>query len=258
MLSPALRSFHDKVYVLTTPAAADRHQNCIDQLGEGNFEFVYSLDKNTVTIDELIRDGVYDDEAAIRVDRWDRSMTLGHICCAFGHRKIYQQLLESGHERVLVFEDDVVDLDVPEDEIAAAIAAVPEDGDIIYWGWSHGKLWSVFGELQNWVFHVRRAFGSYRYTHRQIRNLYMRPYNDHFDVSAGNYLLHSYSITRRGARVLIDANTPITRDADNVPIWSILNRDMKGYVTRKQFFGQRSRDPKDPMESSTEILSPAT
>lgn len=256
MLSPSLKAFHDKVYVLTTRRAEERHRNCIEQLGEGNFEFFYGIDKRDVTREGFIRDGVYDDDMARKKDQWGRSMTLGHICCALGHRMICEDMLRAGYERVLIFEDDVVDLGFPEAEIAAALEAVPADAELVWWGWSHGKLRSFFGDLQNAVFHVRRFFGRYRYNHQQISNLYMRRYNEHFHVSAGNYLLHAYTITRRGAQTIVDVNTPVIHYSDHAPVWAILDGKLRGYVSLKQFFGQRSIDPTDPMESITEVVGP--
>ena len=85
-----------------------------------------------------------------------------------------------------------------------------------------------------------------------IRNLYMKPYNEHFHISSVNFLLHSYTITRPAAEKLIELNTPINLNSDHAAVYAILNGDIRGYVSRKQFFGQRSIDPSDPVESQTQ------
>jgi glycosyl transferase family 25 len=252
MLSDTLKSFHDAVYVLTIESARERHENVVQQLGEGNFEFVYGIDKNTVTKTGLIEDGVYDEEMAQRVDPKDRVMTLGHVCCAFGHRSVYQKMLESDCQRALVFEDDVVDLGISDNIIESALSNLPNDWELIYWGWSGGRFKPMLGSLQQLVFHIRYKLGMYKLNHRMISNLYMRPFNDYFDVSSVNFLLHSYSITRSAAEKLIRWNTPIHYNSDHAAIHAVLDGDIRAYVSKKQFFGQRSFDPADPLESMTQ------
>ena len=252
MLSPTLRSFHDNVFVLTIASNVERQRGVSRELGEGNFEFVFGLDKQTVTKEKLIVDGVYDEEMARQADPKDRTMTLGHICCAFGHRAVYERMLDAGCERALIFEDDVVNLGVPEDYIESAVNDLPSNWELIYWGWTGGRFKPVLGGLQQLVFHARYSFGSYKYNHRMIRNSYMRRYNEYFDVSSVNFLLHGYSLTRSGAEKLIRWNTPIHLNSDHVPIHAILDGDIRGYVSRRQIFGQRSFDPTDPLESLTQ------
>lgn len=251
-LSPSLKNFHDKVYVLTIASATDRHESTIHTLGEGNFEFVYGVDKQTVTREQLIENGTYDEEGARKFDPENRVMTLGHVCCSMGHKMVYEKFLESGAERALICEDDVVDVGIPEAEFAAAVAAVPDDADIVYWGWWGGRLLRPLGELQLWIYHINRVFGRYRFNHKQIRNLYMRTKNKYFYTSASNYLLHAYTLSRKGAETLLEYNTPIIMNADHAPIHAILDGRIKGYAARKQYLYQRSIDPKDPMESFTD------
>jgi glycosyl transferase family 25 len=252
MLSPALRSFHDKTYVLTIASSAERQENVRHQLGDRTFEFVYGVDKETVTKDELIEARVYDEELAKKVDPKDRIMTLGHICCALGHRMIYEKIVGSDCQRALVFEDDVVNLGVSEDVIETAISNLPPDWELIYWGWTGGRFKPVLGGLQQLIFHTKYKLGLYKFNHRMISNLYMRPYNEFFDVSSVNFLLHAYSITRSAAETLIRWNTPINLNSDHAAIHAVLERDIRAYVSKTQLFGQRSFDPGDPLESMTQ------
>ena len=252
MLSPALKSFHDAVYVVTAESLTNRHENTVRELGEKNFEFVYGIDKNQVTKDDLASSGVYDEDLARRVDPKDRPMTLGHICCAFGHRNVYEKMLASGAQTALVFEDDVVDLGIPEGEVEAAISNIPTDWELIYWGWSGGRYKPMLGSLQQLVFHIRHKLGTYKFNHRMISNSYMKPYNNYFDRSSVNFLLHSYSIRLSAARALIRINTPINLNSDHAAIHAILLGDIRAYVAKNQLFSQRSFDRHDPLESLTQ------
>ncbi len=253
MLSPALKAFHDKVYVLTTHAATERQQAVVEELGEGNFEFVYGIDKQTTSIEEMTRTGVYKHTTVISqaVDRTFPRMTIGHICCAIGHRMVWEKFVETGAQKALIFEDDLVSNGVPENEIEAMLRRAPPDAEIIYWGWWLGRFrpWSRIA--QQGIDHMRSALGLYPDTHTQIRNRFMKRYNKYYHTSAGNYLHHAYTLTRSGAETMIEMNTPIVMNSDHVPIKAIEHGHMRGYVARTELFWQRSHDTRDPEKSMT-------
>ncbi len=252
MLAESLRKIHDKAYVITYPAAKERQLSVTEQLGNGAFEFVYGVDKRDFTIEGLIADGTYDEGLAMLTDPKGRKLTLGHICCSIGHRRAYRKMLDDGCERALIFEDDVVTLPVDEAEIETILANLPPDADLIQWGWMGGRFRPPLGALQQAIFHIKYAFGRYKLDHRMIRNLYMRPYNDHFHIASVNFLTHAYTVTRRAAEEFIRWNTPINLNADHVLILATLAGDVRGYVPKVQLFGQRSIDPNDPLESLTQ------
>ncbi len=249
MLSPALQSFHDNVYVLTIPSVGDRHENSRQQLGEGNFEFVFGVDARNITKEELIDSGLYDEDLARLTDRHHRVPKLGAICASLGHRQIYQRILDSGDRRALIFEDDAYAFDVSEVEVTLALDNIPEDADLIYWARVGGRYAPLLGEVQKIIFHLRRGFGKETFNHRMIRNIYMRNVNDYFDVAAVNFAGHAYTVTRRAAEALLKWQTPVTLPPDLAIIHATLNRDIRSYVVRQQLFGQRSYDSNDPMES---------
>jgi GR25 family glycosyltransferase involved in LPS biosynthesis len=251
MLFPALREFHDAVYVLTIESADDRQKNVIEQLGEGNFEFVYGVDKRNVTKEELLEKGIYDEEKAIETDRSGRAMTVGHICCSLGHRMIYERFLDSGADRCLVFEDDVVVNDVPDEVVSAIVNNVPSDAEFIYWGWDAGGLRPAFGALKQVVYHISHSLGFLKYDHTMIRNLYDRPFNEHFHISGKHLLGHAYTITRPAAEALIRWNTPIILNADNALMYAVMNGDVRAYVSKTKLFDQRSANRSDPMQTLT-------
>lgn len=251
MLSASLKAFHDNVYVITMQSAADRHRNVVEQLGEGNFEYIYSLDKRDVVIEQLIADGTYDETIARRTDRRNKPMTLGHICCSIGHRRVYERFLESGSERALVFEDDMVALGVSDEEVAEIVSNSPPDADLIYWGWEGGGHAPWYGGLKQAVYHVQHALGLERYDHTMIRNLYARPYNKYFDRAGKHFLAHAYTINRRAAEALIELNTPIKLNGDNALLYAVLKGRVNAYLVKKQLYGQRSADKRDPMQTLT-------
>jgi GR25 family glycosyltransferase involved in LPS biosynthesis len=251
MLFESLKNFHDLVYVLTIPSATDRHENAVQQLGEGNFEFVYGVDKNDVSKEEFAAKGIYDESVARQTDRRNKPMTLGHICCSLGHRMIYERFLATDAVRALIFEDDVVVNEIAEDEVEAAVSSVPPDAELIYWGWAGGSYRPWFGAVKQALYHSQHGLGLERYNHTMIGNLYSRPFNDHFDIAGKHFLTHAYSITRSAAEALIKWNTPIKLNSDNALMYAVLNGDVRGYVSRRQLFNQRSFDKSDPLLSLT-------
>jgi GR25 family glycosyltransferase involved in LPS biosynthesis len=252
MLSPLLRSFHDGIFVVTTPNAVERHENIRREIGAEGVELVYSIDRNTVTKENLIADGVYDEEAARLEDPKDRVMSVGEICCSVGHLRAYKRIVETGCRRALVFEDDVVNLNVPEDVVGEILEHVPADADIIQWGWNGGRFPPTLGILQKALSHVNYALGRSKHNHRRVGNMYMRRYNKHFHVAAVNFLAHAYTVSGTAAENLIEYNTPVRLPADHVLIHAILDELVRGYVPVTQLFGQRSIDASDPMPSTTE------
>jgi len=251
MLSPSLRQFHDSVYVLTIPSATDRHASVIQQLGDGAFEFVYGVDKNDVTKDELLEKGIYDEALARTTDRRNKIMTLGHICCSLGHRMIYEKFLETHGERCLIFEDDVVCLDILEPEIERAVSSAPDDAELIYWGWRGGGYSPWYGPAKQMLYHAQHSLGLLKYDHTMIGNLYARPFNEYFDRAGKHFMTHAYSVTRRAAEILIKWNTPIRLNSDNALMYAVLRGDITAYIARKPLFGQRSEDVDDSMQTLT-------
>lgn len=252
MIPAALKNHHDKVYVVTYPSADERHRNAVTQLGEGNFEFIFGLNKDDTSIEELTRQGIYDEDRARNADPKDRAMTLGHICCSIGHRLAYQRMISDGCERALIFEDDVLVLPVDEGYIETALLNIPHDAEVIQWGWSGGRFRPPFGQLQQAIFHVKHVLGLYKFNHTMIRNTYMRPYNEYFHVASVNFLTHAYTVTRSAAEKLIELNTPIHLNSDHALIHAALSGITKSYVSATRLFEQRSIDPADPLESKTQ------
>lgn len=247
MLWPALRELHDSVLVVTAEGFEDRHENVRRALGAANFEFVYGINKASTSINELKARRVYDESRAIELDRRDKPMTLGAICCSIGHRTAYEKFLATDGKRCLILEDDVRLGEFSDDQIGRIVADAPSDADLIYWGYSLGGRRPRSGILKQAFYHVIRSVGILKYDHTMIRNLYDRPYNEHFDIAGKHLLAHAYSVSRRGAETLINWNTPIALSADANLMYAAMKNDVRGYVSIEQIIDQRSIDPSDTM-----------
>jgi glycosyl transferase family 25 len=249
MLFAALKRSFDAVYVLTIPRAKDRQERVAETLGEGNFEFIFGVDGNGTTKEQLLSEGIYDEEKAREIDRSGRTMTVAEVCCALGHAKIYRKMLAEGHQKVLIFEDDVVRLPFSDAEVDQAVSDMPPDADLIYWGWKGGGYRPWYGRAKQMLYHLQHSLGLLKYDHVMIENLYSRPFNRSFDRAGKHFCAHAYSVNRRAAETLLEMNTPIVLNADNVMLYAVLQDRINAYLCRTPLFDQRSLDPNDPTPS---------
>jgi|SoiMethySBSTD1v2_1073268.scaffolds.fasta_scaffold191206_2 GR25 family glycosyltransferase involved in LPS biosynthesis len=251
MLFDALREFHDGAFVITAPGFEDRQESARRELGEGNFQFIFGINRESTSKEELTAQGLYDEARAIELDRSSKPMSLGHVCCSIGHANVYRHMIEYGIERALIFEDDVVIRPVDSNEIEAIVADIPDDAELIYWGWAGGGYRPVHGPLKQTLYHVQHAIGVLKYDHTMIRNLYAEPYNEHFDVAGKRLLAHAYTLTLSAAEKILSLNTPIALNGDNALLYAVLRGDVRAYNSKVKLFDQRSMDVSDPLLTAT-------
>ena len=252
MLSKSFLNYHDGAFVVTVKSFTDRQESTRRELGDGNFEFIYGIDKTAVSKEQMLADGVYDEARAIEIDRSSKPMTLGHICCSIGHANVYRYMVENGIDRAMIFEDDVVVIPSDEADIRASIDNAPDDAELIYWGWTGVEKRPTFATAKQQLYKVQHSLGLLKYNHRMIDNLYPREHNKYFKVAGKHFCAHAYTLTLSGAETLLRWNTPVILNADNALMYAVMNGDLRAYVSTKQFFGQRSLDDNDPIRSLTQ------
>lgn len=237
---------------MTVKGFTDRQESTRRELGDGNFEFIYGIDKTTVSKEQMLADGIYDEARAVEIDRSSKPMTLGHICCSIGHANVYRHMVENGIERAMIFEDDVVVVPADEAYIAASVENAPADAELIYWGWTGVEKRPKFATAKQQLYKVQHSLGLLKYNHRMIDNLYPREHNKYFKVAGKHFCAHAYTLTLSGAKTLLRWNTPVVLNADNALMYAVMNGDLRSYVSTQQFFGQRSLDDNDPIQSLTQ------
>jgi glycosyl transferase family 25 len=247
-----LHDYYDKRYVLTTAKNTERQALVGSQLEGWDIEMLFGVDKSEVTKKGLIADGVYDETAAIKLDRSHKPMAEGHICCSLGHRLIYEDFLRSDSDKIIVFEDDVLVNSQHEGILEQVIENIPGDADLIYWGWIGNDTRPSGSTLKQMVYHVQHSLGLLTYNHTMINNLFPKPHNDWFAVAGKLFCSHAYSVTRKGAETLLKWNTPIVANADNAIMYATLNGDLKAYMSLTPLFSQASLDTNHAIRSLTE------
>jgi glycosyl transferase family 25 len=90
---------------------------------------VPAFDGKKLSLDEVIRDGRYDDEVSRRT--FDRSLSMAEIGCGLSHLSIYKQMVRDNTPYALVSEDDAQFAPDARERIDAALKVAPSDWDII-------------------------------------------------------------------------------------------------------------------------------
>lgn len=249
MLSKRFIDAHDAVYVVTAAGFEDRQRNATEELGEGNFEFIFGINMKDVAIDQLKADGVYDEQRAMSLNRGSNPMSLGEVCCAIGHKKAYQTMVERGIERALIFEDDVYVMLVDDGLISHALANTPDDADYIYWDWAGDDHRPWFAAIKEQLYLVEHRFGFLKWNPTMITNMYPRDFNGAFMLAGRHHFASAYTVTLDGARRLLEFNTPIALAADDAVRYLRMNDRFNAYLSKTRFFGQHSQGETKAMET---------
>ena len=252
MLSESLRKYHDAVFVVTAPGFDERQESATKELGAGNFEFVFGVNKSQTSKEELMEDGIYDERRAMELDRSGKPMTLGAVCCSIGHANAYRQMIERGIKRALIFEDDLSVNPIAEEQIAAILNSLPEDHQLVYWGWSGVERKPRFGTLKQQIYKLQHSIGVLKYNPTMIDNLYPAEFNDHFDIAGKHFGAYAYTVILDAAEALLKWNSPVVLNADNALMYALLNGDLRGYVSRERLFGEHSQGSPGTIESTVQ------
>lgn len=236
----ALHDLYDNRYVLFLPRFADRMEVFRRDLAGWDIEFFEGLDSSDLSMQQFIADGTYDEDLARRLDRRNKPMTLDTVCCSLGHKGIYEDMLSKGYERVMIFEDDVFAFPEMEEYLPAMLEQIPEDADLIYWGWLGYSKAPRFASITKAIYHLQHAAGLLRYDHTMIGNLYPKPYNDHFKIAGKQFCTHAYSVNRKAAELLVDMQTPVAYNADNLLMNAVMKGRLNSYIAIPLLFGQTS------------------
>ena len=187
--------YFNKIYIINLAHHEERRKSVaaeLESVGWWNYEFidaVSGVDLPSTT--ELVRSGqvsnVFRDANGI--------LTKNIFACSMSHKKAYNKFLEDGLETCLIVEDDMMFLPVAlkmmvaggMDQIHNELRS--KDWDIFVWGMPH-TYQPVWGQAEgcNMLYEFKRY--------------------------SPEWAAHAYQITRRGAKNLLESNTPIQYAAD--------------------------------------------
>ena len=235
-----LNSYFDKIYVVTLKRSTERHEKMQSVLQGLNFSFFYGNDKKELTLDELLEQGVYDEEKAKSLHKDDKPMNTTQIGCAWSHRLVYEDMLANKFKRILILEDDVILKKEGLTLFEEMIDQLPDEWDIWYLDYHKNLRRNLGTFFVQQALHFQKWIGKLKWSHKMIRNLYARKYKPNLFIAGSHKFSTAYAITDSGAKKLIKLQTPIAFCTENLLSYACANSIVAGYVSVPKIFLRQS------------------
>ncbi len=237
-INSVLHQYFDKVLVLTVPRFKDRQEKVKERLKGIDFEFFYGTDKNDLD-DNFINDNYfYDKKNSLAVRHYFPPLNKGEIACSLSHRDIYQQIVDTGWKRVLIFEDDVVPDFTNFSTITNAINELPEDWELFYLGYIKNEEATIGKRLKQFWYKIMGHLGFSRMPLAMIKRSLPQKFSPYLLKAGFHDCTHAYAISEAGAKKMIVAQTPVKYRSDNLPTALILKGELSAFVSRLNLFNQ--------------------
>jgi glycosyl transferase, family 25 len=236
-----LNCFFGKMFVITLERAHDRHAQLAEHLAGLNYELVYGVDKKALDFPSLAALGEYVPARAMKLNRYvkERHIPLGHIACSWSHRNLYQRMVDQGIGQALILEDDAVPIGPHLAQLAATLAELPPNWELLYLGYvTHErpipkiKQWFCRALFKVWHGH------AYRWRAKDVEKMYPRPFSEHLYRAGYHDCTHAYAITLAAAKKLLKAQTPISYCADSLLTHLVTRHHLNAFIARRKFFDQ--------------------
>ena len=236
----AFNDFFDKIYILTLPRLKDRIDQFARELKGLNYEIIYGVDKEEVTLDSLKQQGVYSTAGYQEIYKRQEDMNLGMLCCTLGHLKVYETIIANQHKKVLIFEDDVFPITENLPLFPAITAELPTDWELFYLGYEGREGFGWKQKVKRLYYMTFPFHTSLRLSRHIYSNYYARPLSPHIARAGFHDCLHAYGVTLECAKKLVAQQTPVIYNSDNLVSYAIATEKIKGYIVQPKLFNQRS------------------
>lgn len=241
----SLNNFFSHTYVITLQRATQRHENIKKDLAGLNYTFFFGADKNNFSIEQLKQDGVYDEQKAIQLHRYNKPMNGGQIGCSWSHKLVHIDMLEKGYDKVLILEDDVTVIAEGLAQFNNIIRELPPDWELLYLDHAKNENEGAAASVKKLAYHLQRSIGTLKWSHQTIANLYAKSYSSHLKHAGFHDYTDAYAITASAARKLIGLQTPISFIADNLLAYACTNKIVNGFISVPKVFSQESQSNKN-------------
>ncbi|HVF98118.1 MAG TPA: glycosyltransferase family 25 protein [Flavisolibacter sp.] len=235
----ALNNTFDKIYVITLQRATDRHAHVEKELEGLSYELFYGKDKQTFSIEELKRQGIYNESIAKLNHRYGKPMWDGQIGCAWSHAEVYRDVIAKGFQKVLILEDDIVIDEKATENFEQVLAGFPADWELIYFGFAEREKAPLAAPLKRTFYHLAHRFGRLNFSHNAINHLYPKKVSKHIYTAGYHDCTHAYALTQAAAKKLAALQQPISFVADNLLAYAVTNGLVKGYVILPKLINQQ-------------------
>ena len=244
-----LNNYFDRIFVITLKRATERHEQIRKALQGLNYEFFFGEDKHDHNLQELSSVNIYNQQRSIQLHRYNKPMTLGHICCSWSHLHIYEKMVAENWQRVLIFEDDVFVNEDNDKYIPEILKQLPDTWELLYFGWEKNEKVTWASKMKQWLYHLQHSLSLMKLNHTQIKNLYPKKYSANLMKAGFHDCTHAYGITLPAAKKLKELQTPIVLNADSLLTYAITNRFIEAYIAVPKIFNQQSQYTTDRSHS---------
>ena len=236
-----INKFFDKIFVITLQRAAERHEHIKKELQGLNYEFYVGQDKNDHHIQQLSQINIYNIEKSINFHRYNKPMTLGHICCSWSHLKVFDNIIKNNYQKILILEDDVVVLKENISQINNILNQLPTTWELLYLGWEKHENQNLFSVFKKGLYHIQHSLGLLKWNKKQINNLYPKKYSENLSKAGFHDCTHAYAITNKAAHKLLELQTPIAFNADSLLTYATTTQLVEAYIAKPKIFNQLSQ-----------------
>jgi glycosyl transferase, family 25 len=233
-----LNGWAERIFVISLERATERRANLRERLAGLRYELSPAVDKLTLDRERLVREGVFDESRTPTAFRHRAEMPLGQIGCALSHRAVYEEMVRSGCERAVVFEDDVVPLERALGLLPAALRQLPAGWELCYLGYTLCEEPRLRDRVKQLAYVLLSPLPLVRWRPGEALRLLPRPFSANLRRAGRHMCAHAYAVTLEAARKLIAAQTPIAFHADQLLPFLILRGRLEAYVTTPIFFDQ--------------------
>lgn len=199
-----LDTIFDKIYVVwgTDPERKKYIQDHFNDRNIENYKFVKSITPEDLLYNDSVRFKFLWNKNAIKPPDAFKTqigspypLSLGEVCCSYGHLKAYKTALKDGCENFLVIEDDAI---LNKDMVDNSLDwkhFIPNDWDIL-----HLHSWRPFNSKREPVYSSRR---------KKVNDYFYSGYREYGGTVC-------YALTRTSAKMLLSFSYPICLPSDGI------------------------------------------
>jgi len=233
-----LQKYFDKIFVITLDRAKERQESTPNYLDDIAFDFFFGADKLQMDLPTLIKDGIYDEGKAKQMNRYGKKMVLGHIACSLSHRNLYKHIVENKYQRVLIFEDDVIPVIESLKHIISSLNELPKDWELVYLGYNKHEIITPKLKRKQVFYSISSRLGLMKWNNVMVDNMLPKPFSKHLRLAGFHDCTHAYAVSYEGAKKLLEFQTPIAFNADDLLSDTVMKGHLNAFITVPKFFDQ--------------------
>ena len=233
-----LHQYFDKIFIVSVPRFADRHQRVQERLQGLDVDFFWGADKLELDLDKAKQDGTYDEAQTKKQQRQGKPLSAGELACSLSHKMLYEAMVANGWKKILILEDDVWPLYTNLTLLPETLNELPAGWELVYLGYLKHEQVTTRLKLKQFFYKLVSRLGLMKWNYTMMNNLLPRPYSAHLKKAGFHDCTHAYAITLDGAKKLLKAQTPVIYRADDLLSHTILKGGLHAFVTEPKFFDQ--------------------